>query len=152
MPDLLHRALRRAIERPERVHHWGQPHTVTPRLCERIFGDGAALIHITPLNTRPNYYAVRVDSSWALTGDEFYERLDSIYGALEDEYGAAEDDELGEREWPALDLDAGSSWGRISWPKMHRRPRVVRRFGSQVRPCPACAEMDGWGCREHQRG
>jgi hypothetical protein len=39
---------------------------------------------------------------------------------------------------PAVQTGAGSGWaaGYLSYP---------------TEPCSACAEMDGWGCREHQR-
>lgn len=111
-------SLKDAIERPEQVRFWGGEYTVMPRLCSRVFGDGRALMYLTPLNTRPNYYVLQVDSSWDLDGDEMHDRIDDIYDALEDQFGPAYDDEVGEREWPALDIDAGSTWGAMDdWPK-----------------------------------
>lgn len=38
---------------------------------------------------------------------------------------------------PAVQTGAGSGW-------------AAEYLGHPTEPCPACAEMDGWGCREHQ--
>ena len=38
---------------------------------------------------------------------------------------------------PAVQTGAGSGW-------------ATEYLGHPTEPCPACAEMDGWGCQEHQ--
>lgn len=114
--------LRAAIERRCKVRHWGSDYTVTPRLVSEVFGDGRQLIWLQPLNTRPNYYVVRIDSAWnrsnlAQEGDVLCDHLDEIYDAIDDEYGRAhkaDEDEC--RDFPALDLDAGCAWGEQEWP------------------------------------
>lgn len=112
---------------------WGQPHRITPELVETVFGDGQQIIGFCPLNTRPNYYVVRVDSGWELSNWEwnhpepFIDHTDEVYSAIEDEYGSArwckhcggeegdceETDpphEFDRENWPALNEEVGSEW------------------------------------------
>jgi hypothetical protein len=92
---------------------------IKPEFIEGHLGAGDFLMGLTPLNTRPNYYLIRVDARWWSTDgrqnpEVFYDRLDDIYEAIEDECGRKyfEDDDGEEQtaEWPALDLDCGCSW------------------------------------------
>jgi hypothetical protein len=115
---------------------WGRPHQIQPVLVETVFGDGQQIIGLEPINHRPNYYVVRVDSHWTLDNHDWdhphplSDHLDDIYLAIEDEFGNArwckvcgeeeEDDEHDdepdgghafEREdWPYADFGIGSSW------------------------------------------
>lgn len=99
---------------------WGQKHMIKPEFIEGHLGAGDFLMGLSPLNTRPNYYLIRIDARWwASDGrrqnpEEFYDRLDDIYEAIENECGCKEfEDDDGETqtaEWPALDLDSGCSW------------------------------------------
>lgn len=112
---------------------WGQPHEIEPYFVEKHFGDGLHLIAVTPLNTRPNYYLVRVDSKWWMDDpawfrysggyalrdsvdpyDHIAEHIDDICEGIEDEVGPKwfEDDAGKEVEegWPALDDSAGVAW------------------------------------------
>lgn len=90
------------------------------------------LIAITPLNTRPNYYLIRVDSGWWMDAVEWRryagiaydvdldpekhiaEHIDEICEGIEDEVGSKYfEDDNGEyvlAEWPALDDECGVSW------------------------------------------
>lgn len=117
----VHAALKAAIEVPTERSLWGDTSTVVPALADKVFGDGRALLVLTPLSTRPNFFIVRIDSGWTI-GDEginhdLWDHLADIYGALEDQFGPAEDD--GEcHPWPAVDLDSGSSWARADWPSL----------------------------------
>ncbi len=104
--------------KPRQVRFWGQHYQIAPASVEQVFGDGMKLIGLAPLNTRPNYYVIRIDSSWDLdASDEFLDHLEEIYDAIENEYGARrtcycdpENDECEKcREWPAF-CDEGSSW------------------------------------------
>lgn len=113
--------LRKRIERRESVRFWGRLHFITPRLSSAIFGDGMQLIYVTPLNTRPNHYVVRVDSSWTdFNSDDFRDHIDEILLDLEEEYGNADDEELWDkrRKWkpafPAVSLEVGVCWGKLS--------------------------------------
>jgi hypothetical protein len=112
--------LRSRVEVPHKRRMWGQDVQCEPKLVTEVFGDGKKLICLTPTNTRPNYYVVRVDSTWSLSnwadGELFIDHLDDIYEAIEDEYGRSYDEETEEhRGWPALSDDSGSSWGEIDW-------------------------------------
>jgi hypothetical protein len=101
--------LRALVEVPETIEFWGQEHTVIPRLIETVFGDGKLLLIIQPMNTRPNYFVVRVDSSPDL---DVFDVIDDISDAAEDEYGYYEDAELSDDEkvFPIVDWTVGCSW------------------------------------------
>lgn len=124
---------RAKVEVPYKTRWWGSDCTCDPRFVEAALGDGEVLLGLQPLNTRPNYYVIRVDSKWHLQGcrecendcpDELVEHLDEIYDAIEDEYGwkdridesnaeLAEGEEPDDTDWPVLNDDCGSSWFTI---------------------------------------
>lgn len=117
------------------VHFWGQEYEVTPVLVHEALGDGKQIIGFSPLNTRPNYYVVLVDSRWCLdnakwdAAESFADHVDDVYQAIEDEYGwsrwcpdECEDGTCWDRgkecphgnlPWPALNDGAGCSWWLI---------------------------------------
>lgn len=122
------------VEAPYSTTWWGQKCTCDPQFVEQALGDGNLLIGLQPLSKRPNYYVIRVDSSWHLHScnickdhcpDEITEHIDEIYGAIEEEYWEVdsvrynnENEDLEGREpdsdeWPVLDLSCGSSWFSI---------------------------------------
>lgn len=106
--------------KPRDFRHWGHDYkNFSPVLASKQHGDGQRLMWFAPLNTRPNYYLIRVDSQLPTSTDgvededEFYNfKEDVLIPALEDEFGSCWDgeDEDG-KPWPALDLSAGCSWG-----------------------------------------
>lgn len=101
---------------PYQVHFWGHEEIVTPCLVPTVYGDGKQIIALSPLNSRPQYYVVRIDSQWSLSndaqeGEVIYDHLEALYDAIEDAYGANHDeDEEPWQPWPALDLNAGVTW------------------------------------------
>lgn len=104
---------RKRVGRRTKVRFWGQTHWVTPRLCELAWGDGRKVIGVTPIDTRPNYYLVRVDSKTELDPDEgpsFRDILDDVLDALEDQYGPSHDEDGESLPWPAADMSNGVSW------------------------------------------
>lgn len=130
--------LRRKIEIERTVYWWGRTYRVTPRFVAAKLGNGKRLLWFQPLNTRPDYYVVRVDSSWV--GDKMYDRIYEVIDAIEEEYSekerereyleedlvaqgieptgdntdlAGNEDRLG---WPVLSLDSGYGWGEEDWP------------------------------------
>lgn len=123
--------LRKTIERPRSVSHWGTVETITPRFVAAKLGNGKRLLRVTPLITRPNYYLIRVDDSIAdLDGDAWRDYMLEIYKAIEDEYGECEreienlmeegktlDEAHDLTGFPMLDLDCGTCWGIEPWPK-----------------------------------
>ena len=110
---------REQIEVPTTEYHWGKQHIVTPRVVDHVFGDGRATIWVAPLNTRPNYYVVRVDSARAedMDSDGFRDMIDEVVDEVEDQFGAHEDhdgDCTDECQFPRLHYGAGVAWGRYS--------------------------------------
>lgn len=62
---------------------WGQPHDIKPCLIEKIHGDGLQLVALTPIDTRPNYYVLRIDSSIDLDDDDTLNKEDrEYYGSI----------------------------------------------------------------------
>jgi hypothetical protein len=143
--DRIHARLKAAIEVSETVGFWGQAHTIHPRLCSKVFGDGRALLALYALNSRPNYYAIRIDSSWKVEdyrapddAPDLRDHLDDIYQALEDDFGSvawADDEDViadgrsGDYlDWPTFDGDSGTSWGRMAWPEWKDVMRIGHPF------------------------
>jgi hypothetical protein len=108
------------ITRRRLVHHWGQPHFVTPAYIPAFLGDGGMLLALQPLDTRPKFYLIRVDSSWSTSNfDEtcVCDHLDEIYDAIEDWFGA--------EEW---EDDHGRTASRsVAGLRIRQRPGMVGR-------------------------
>lgn len=108
------------IARMTRKHvtkFWGQDCDCEPVFIDQTLGDGMQLVAITPLNTRPNYYLIRIDSDWSVYNRDtnaLCEHLDEIYDAIEDQVGRRwNEDDDGEQyatDWPAMDDENGVSW------------------------------------------
>jgi hypothetical protein len=125
--------LRAAVEVEQETLFWGKPYRVTPRLVDKVFGDGRQLIHLTPLSTRPNYYVVRIDSRWTIDEPSecdatIRDHLDDIIDAAAEQFGSNEcdceasaedghDDACpGEAWFPVFrSPDLGVAWGRLAW-------------------------------------
>ncbi|TJY57429.1 hypothetical protein E4T66_18655 [Sinimarinibacterium sp. CAU 1509] len=127
-------ALRDSVEKRYRTEFWGARYLVRPKLLDTIFGDGSQLIGFQPLNSRPQYYVVRVDSGWSLTNTDddncVGAHIDEIYEAAEEQFGLAwyPDDppqrKYG-RKWPALHED-GCLWFEMRWPMQPNNPAQGR--------------------------
>lgn len=135
------------FRRVQTAHLWGELHRVIPAIVEQHLGNGRRLIRITPLNTRPNYYLIRVDSRWSMDSDDWYDHLEEIYEAITEEFGekerereyladdlreqgiepTAENTDLAGNEdrlgWPVLSLDSGCCWSHICF--LRRRKKAV---------------------------
>jgi hypothetical protein len=119
------------ITKPTEVSFWGTKSIITPAMVNKIFGDGLQIIYFEPLDTRPNYYIVRIDSKTDIETD-FY--CDDILNAIADQfdernnyegeyfddvykvrYRYAEEDEPWQDEdiirFPMLDYSCGFQWG-----------------------------------------
>lgn len=101
------------------VTFWGTSHEITPLLVHEHFGDGQQLVGLMPLNTRPNYYVVRIDGAMDLDSEAWRDLLDDVAFAIEDEYGMRcrdDDEDLDEHgdhvlyDWPAYNGSSGVSW------------------------------------------
>jgi len=102
------------LERKQAAYLWGQKSFIRPVFICKALGDGNTLLAMTPLNTRPNHYFIRIDSKWLdrENRDVIYDHLDEIYEAIEEQCGSKDDgeDDSESLPWPALDLDCGCSW------------------------------------------
>ncbi len=139
--DVRHQALKQALKVPTTRYLWvpSDAITFTPAVSDVVYGDGRALMKITTLNDRPAYWIVRVDSRWAIDAEfspyeapAFVDYVEHIVLNLALEFGdvattrenyefeTGEDWETGEDfealKYPAIDLEGGSSWGRLKWP------------------------------------
>lgn len=97
-------AIPRRFTCQQKAYHWGYYYDVTPAVAKGHLGDGRQLLMVQSLNTRPNYYLIRIDSSWSVdNSDEWRDRMDSeVYEMLIDEFSEKER----EREFLAEDLIA----------------------------------------------
>lgn len=113
----INRKMKAIITKPRYVKFWGKKCLSRPVFIESCLGDGGKLLAITPLNDRPNYYVIRVDSTWSVHNYEdpcVADHIDEIYEMIEEQTGPREwQDDHGRRrveKWPAPNLDCGSSW------------------------------------------
>lgn len=118
----------------------GDSGPMTPFVIDEAFGDGLHLMTVSTINQRPNYWVIRIDSSWQGAHWPYYrggedvrgDHIDEIIDAIEDECGRAgvcldepcdncEDTccKCGDFDsgaaFPEIDYDTGCSWGEISW-------------------------------------
>jgi hypothetical protein len=127
-PQVARKPRRKIMElvRRHKVRFWGRNYVITPRLVDWIHGDGLQVIYFMPLNTRPNYYVVRIGSKVSLNNsDELSfadEVLGDLYGEIEDQFGCSQEEwehDNGrtyrrQNPWPALSEDNGSCWGLLA--------------------------------------
>ncbi len=97
---------------PQRIKHWGEVCEFTPVLLGKVYGDGQQLLKLFPINERPRYWIVRIDSS--CDRDQLCEDLlDDIYEAIDEQFGTPPEEDLGigdERPYfPSYDGE-GTSW------------------------------------------
>lgn len=70
---------------------WGQRQIIQPQLLDKIFGDGKQLMYVTPLDTRPNYYVVRIDSKTDLNSHDTYTNfIEQVLQAIEEEFDSVD--------------------------------------------------------------
>lgn len=136
----LQEALRAWVASHTKGTLWTQEYTIAPALCDTIYGDGTRLFSLTTINSRPNYYVIRGDSTWTEAfeqrpGVDFGEFTDQIRDDLEAQFGSGRPDDEAKEDrngrwrhyetgqflpdpapWPALDDDMGVSWGSMDWP------------------------------------
>lgn len=117
MPLIIGKRLQAELERKRRVRFWGRNYLISPCYVPTILGDGMKLLAVQPLNTRPRYYLIRIDSSWDESNYEspcVGDNMDDIYEAIEGYVGPKcwTDNRGKERRegWPSLDDECGSSW------------------------------------------
>lgn len=101
------------IMRPRRTEFWGITYEVKPALLKKTFGDGGRLVRVFPINERPHYWVVRVDSRCTDLLDDDGELMDAIYEAIDEQFGTPSEDDLGvgdERPYFPMYDGQGCSW------------------------------------------
>ena len=97
--------------KPREVELWGRKSIITPAIPEGQIGDGLQIMKFTPIDTRPNYYIIRVDSSYDIDAEDNTDMHEEILQLLEDTFGntnRCDDDDDTCREFPCLHPDG---WG-----------------------------------------
>lgn len=129
----MRKALAQELKR-HKTRFWGRNYIITPRLVDWIHGDGLQVIYFMPLNTRPNYYVVRIDSKVSLNNSDepsfAGEVLDELYNQIEEQFGPSYVEWANENGrtyhkhygWPALSEDSGSCWGLLATLTPLRKP------------------------------
>lgn len=85
---------------------------VRPALVRKEFGRADLLLAISPIQHRPSYYLVWVDSRW-MEEQTMAEHVDDICDAIAEEFGSRSwDDET--YKWPMEDFAQGSVWRKAS--------------------------------------
>jgi hypothetical protein len=106
------RAIRHLL-RPQRTSWWGNTYRFKPVRLNKVFGDGKQIVQLFPINERPRYWIVQVDSAHRDDSDAFFEILDDIYEAIDEQFGCPpeDDDGIGDERpyFPAYD-GQGTSW------------------------------------------
>lgn len=99
--------------KPQTVEHWGKMCSFKPELLKKKFGDGGRLVRLFPINERPRYWVVRVDSKCTDLLDDDGDLLDAIYEAIDEQFGTPSEDDLGvgdERPYFPIYDGQGCSW------------------------------------------
>ena len=133
-----HGKLRAQIERLRYGTLWGRRSRFTPRLLDKVWGDGRRLFAVFPIMLRPRYIVARVDSSIDTLvdmigsgdaadrdGDDCM--IDEIYEAAVDQWWCyckrcrpnEEEPDAKCAGFPHnIDWSDGSSWGGCYWPDL----------------------------------
>ena len=111
------KSVQRRLEKPFETTFWGNSCICRSAFCPTVLGDGYQLLALTPMDTRPNYYLIRVHSSWDTSNYEpscIADHLDEIYDAIEDYFGRVEyEDAAGKicrADWPSFEFGSGQCW------------------------------------------
>jgi hypothetical protein len=106
--------------KPFRTEHWGTMHDIEPALLDKVYGDGKRLLQLFPINERPSYWVVRVDSK-CHRDDALYDILDDIYEQIDEQFGSPSEDDLGvgdERPYFPMYDGMGTSWHFVYQPEL----------------------------------
>lgn len=122
--------------KPYKTKFWGEECMCEPYLIEKKQGDGIQLVYLMPIDSRPNFYLLLIDSSIDVKSDESLPQDESECGTIwemllrmieeectnidhytENKDGLYYDQydnsiEPFEYEWPMLSW-SGGSWGSI---------------------------------------
>lgn len=125
--------------RPRMSSLWGQRCKISPALVDTGRGDRAQLVWVQPMDTRPDYYVLRIDSNEDVEAED-YEWDEKLLCAIEEAYDSYDRYDWNwngkgqwvgqyvwdkseppiEYKWPMLHW-GGGSWGVIKNFKRHRQ-------------------------------
>lgn len=74
--------------KPYKTRFWGEDYHVSPAFVQDRYGDGLQLIWLSSIDTRPQFYVLRIDSHWDVNNDDF--DLEYMLTLIEEEYGDAD--------------------------------------------------------------
>lgn len=96
------------------TEHWGHRTRFTPRLIEKVYGDGKQALILYPMNERPRYWVVRVDSKLHESRDAIYDILDDIYDQIDEQFGRPTDSDRNRQRpiFPMFDCE-GCCWSFV---------------------------------------
>lgn len=114
----------RRLLKPQRTEHWGSIYRFKPVLLDKVYGDGKQLLQLFPINERPRYWVVRIDSRCTDHGDEWFDILDEIYEAIDEQFGTPDESDLGvgnDRPYFPMYDGEGTSWHFVWHPPGAKR-------------------------------
>lgn len=103
---------------------WGQEYTIEPEIIENIHGDGLQCVYLTPIDTRPNYYVLRIDSSIDIE-DDFVNEIDiceMMLQMIEEEHDNIDDYEeihTGNETSYRYEDEKPKTWDEVYFPTLH---------------------------------
>lgn len=106
--------------KPFRCEHWGSMYDIEPALLGKVYGDGKRLLQLFPINERPSYWVVRIDSA-CVSDDELHEILDDIYEQIDEQFGSPDESDLGvgdDRPYFPMHDGQGSCWHFVYQPEL----------------------------------
>lgn len=121
----------------QRTEHWGSVSRFKPELLDKVYGDGKQLLMLFPINERPRYWVVRVDSKcsgWS-DDDSFFDMLDDIYEQIDEQFGCPPEEDLGvgdERPYFPMYDGEGTSWHFVPMPTRTAAAFAERRSDSSL--------------------
>lgn len=74
--------------KPYDTRFWGEDCHVSPAFVQDSSGDGLQLIWLSSIDSRPQFYVLRIDSHWNVDSDDF--DLEYMLTLISDEYGDAD--------------------------------------------------------------
>jgi len=140
--------LRAALEQHRSANFQGNRNMKPLRLVDKVFGDGRQLVTLHPPNSGPNYYVVRVDSSWQLSdqgmgGSLFSDHIGAVIEAIEAQFGSAwyvgdpvKRLDNGQPFSPTKE-DCGCRWFSLKWPEGLQPPSIPAAATAEIVESPA---------------
>ena len=117
--------------RERSVRFWGEDQLITPCLIKEEQGDGMQVVYLQPLDTRPNYYVLRIDSSIDIDIHTFFDEetkeeidvCEMLLKMVKSEqlyFDAFEELEVGgETMYRMEEEDDLMSWDEVYFPTLH---------------------------------